>query len=233
MFDTIKVYILIFFAYSFIGWVIETILQSSENKKFVNRGFLLGPVCPIHGFAVLAISFLLKKYEDDLLVTFFLSIIICGLIEYTTSYFMEKIFKARWWDYTQMKFNINGRVCLEYLLCFGIGCTLAVFVINPFFKDVISFIPSLAQTIIVSVLSIIFIVDIIVSLKVVANLKLVSTEIKDNTVEISEKVKKIVSDNSIVYTRLINAFPNIKDIIDFKKWTQKIQEKIDSVKKEK
>ena len=112
MLEEIKLYILIFFIYATAGWIMESTMISIQNKKFVNRGFLIGPVCPIYGYGVVLVSVLLKKYQNDLIITFFMSIIICGILEYFTSFFMEKIFNARWWDYSKRKFNINGRVCL-------------------------------------------------------------------------------------------------------------------------
>lgn len=114
--EEIKLYILIFFIYAIAGWIMETTTISIRNKKFVNRGFLVGPICPIYGYGVVLVSVLLKKYQEDMVATFCMSIIICGLLEYFTSFFMEKIFKARWWDYSQKKFNINGRICLENLV---------------------------------------------------------------------------------------------------------------------
>lgn len=216
--DLLKSYILIFFIYSFLGWVLETTLQSIVNKRFVDRGFLIGPICPIYGVAVILISVLLKRYENDVIATFFLSTILCGAVEYSTSYIMEKIFKARWWDYSDKKYNINGRICLEFLFCFGIGCTLAVFVFNPIIKELISFIPNTFKNLFIIVLLIVFVIDIFLSSKIVSNLKRVSTEIKDNTIEISDRVRKIISSESTFYKRLVNAFPDIKEKVDFKKW---------------
>ena len=89
----------------------ETTSISIRNKKFVNRGFLIGPVCPIYGYGVVLVSLLLQKYQNDIIVTFFMSIIICGFLEYFTSYFMEIIFKARWWDYSNIKWNLDGYIC--------------------------------------------------------------------------------------------------------------------------
>ena len=122
----------LYYIYSVAGWIMETVSVSIQKRKFVDRGFLIGPYCPIYGTGVVAITVLLKKYSDDVVATFFMSIIICGILEYMTSYFMEKIFKARWWDYTNRKFNINGRVCLQNLVIFGILGTFIVFVANPF-----------------------------------------------------------------------------------------------------
>lgn len=116
----------LYYIYSIAGWIMETVSVSIQKRKFVDRGFLIGPYCPIYGTGVVAITVLLKKYSDDVVATFFMSIIICGILEYMTSYFMEKIFKARWWDYTNRKFNINGRVCLQNLVIFGILGTFIV-----------------------------------------------------------------------------------------------------------
>ena len=139
--EEIKIYILVFFIYAVAGWIMESTSISIRNKKFVNRGFLIGPVCPIYGYGVVLVSILLKKYQDDMIVTFFMSIIICGILEYLTSFFMEKIFNARWWDYSQRKFNINGRVCLQNLVLFGIASCVIVYIVNPFIIGKLRLIP--------------------------------------------------------------------------------------------
>lgn len=224
--ETIKLYILIFFIYAIAGWIMESTMISIKNKKFVNRGFLIGPICPIYGYGVVLISILLKKYQDDMIITFFMSIIICGVLEYFTSFFMEKIFHARWWDYSKRKFNINGRICLENLILFGFASCFIVYIANPFIIQKIKLIPDFIQTIIIVILLIIHIIDNIISYKIILNLKQVSSEIQDNTVEISEKVKSIIHNKSIFHRRLVNAFPNIKERVEFKKWTKrKKQEK--------
>lgn len=226
--EEIKIYILVFFIYAVAGWIMESTSISIRNKKFVNRGFLIGPVCPIYGYGVVLVSILLKKYQDDMIVTFFMSIIICGIIEYLTSFFMEKIFNARWWDYSQRKFNINGRVCLQNLVLFGIASCVIVYIVNPFIIGKLRLIPSTVQTVIISILLAIHLVDNIVSYKIILNLKQVSKEVKDNTIEISEKVRKIIHNKSIFHRRLVNAFPNIKEKVNFKKWT--LKEKLEDIK---
>lgn len=234
MIAEIKLYILIFFIYAFAGWVMESTMISIQNKKFVNRGFLVGPVCPIYGYGVVLVSVLLKKYQDDILATFVMSTIICGLLEYFTSFFMEKIFKARWWDYSQRKFNINGRVCLENLVLFGIASCLIIYISNPFIISIINKIPDIVQTVIITILLLIYIIDNAVSYKIILNLKQVSNEIKDNTIEISEKVRNIIYSKSTFHRRLVNAFPKIKDKVEFKNWTikGKIEELKNSIKNE-
>lgn len=223
-----KKYILIFFIYAIAGWIMESTMISIKNKKFVNRGFLIGPICPIYGYGVVLITVLLKKYQDDIVVTFFMSIIICGVLEYLTSFFMEKIFNARWWDYSKRKFNINGRICLENLVLFGIASCFIVYIVNPFIMQKIELIPELVQNIVIVVLLLIHLIDNIVSYKIILNLKRVSNEIEDNTIEISEKVRNIIHNKSIFHRRLINAFPDIKEKVKFKKWT--VKEKLNKLK---
>ena len=184
MIREIEMYIMLFFIYSLAGWLIEMIPATIREKKFVDRGFLVGPYCPIYGCGVILITLLLQKYADDVVVTFFLSVIICGTLEYLTSYIMEKIFKARWWDYSNNKFNINGRICLETLVPFGIGGVLVLFVFNPFLEKIINLIPDLALNIVTGVLCVLFLIDCIVSFKIILNLKELTKELKDNTAEI-------------------------------------------------
>ncbi len=118
MLEQIQVLFLLFSIYSFLGWLMEVVNTLRVEKKFVNRGFLVGPFCPIYGFGVLLMTIMLKKYQNDIVATFIFSILICGILEYFTSFFLEKIFHARWWDYSNRKFNINGRICLENLFIF-------------------------------------------------------------------------------------------------------------------
>ena len=127
--------------YSFIGWFMEVACKFYEQRKFVNRGFLLRPICPIYGYGVILIILLIGNSNNDILSVFLKSIQICSVLEYLTSYIMEKIFKARWWDYSQKKFNINGRICLETTIPFGIAGTIAVYIVNPFFVKMIGKLP--------------------------------------------------------------------------------------------
>ena len=181
MIAQIENYIALFFIYSFLGWLMESVKLSIPGKKFINRGFLIGPYCPIYGCGVVLITILLQKYHDDVPATFFLSILICGTLEYVTSYIMEKIFKARWWDYSSRKFNINGRICLETLIPFGIAGTVITMWINPFLLKYINMVPPIAMHIILSLISILFIVDIVVSFKIILNLKKMSKKYRYNT----------------------------------------------------
>ena len=98
MFDIIKIYFLLFLIYSFFGWCMEVCVSLIERKKFVNRGFLLGPYCPIYSSGAILISILLNKFINTPIILFAMAILVCGILEYLTSFFMEKIFRLRWWD---------------------------------------------------------------------------------------------------------------------------------------
>lgn len=227
----IEQYILLFFIYSFAGWLMESTGDLIKKKKFVNRGFLIGPYCPIYGCGVLLITILLQKYNNDIPLTFLLSILICGTLEYMTSYIMEKIFKARWWDYSTKKFNINGRICLETLIPFGIAGTFIIYIANPFLLKYIEMIPNIVMHVGIGILIFLYIIDLIVSLKIILNLKEMTRELKDNTMEISEKVRKIILKKLRLYRRLVNAFPRVKENVKFHKWDE-IKKKIEESKNE-
>ena len=147
MLRTIELYFLLFFTYSVLGWIMEVTKTLIDKKKFVNRGFLIGPYCPIYGFGALLITFLLKKYTADPIALFIMAIVVCGILEYLTSYFMEKIFHARWWDYSQKKYNINGRVCLDTIIPFGLLGMFIMYVSNPFLIEKLESLPEIALNI--------------------------------------------------------------------------------------
>lgn len=200
-------YFLLFLFYSFLGWILEMVVCSIADKKVVNRGFLIGPYCPIYGSGCLLIISLLHKYQDDPFTLFIMAIIVCSLLEYFTSYIMEKLFKARWWDYSDRRFNINGRICLDNLVLFGILGLLIFYVANPFFGGLIDRFNDTVLMVVAIVLFVVFIVDGIISLKVISGFKNVAKSIhKDSTDEITSKVRELLLEKNWLYKRLIKAF---------------------------
>lgn len=205
---------IIFIFYSICGWIIEVVNVSVMEKKIVDRGFLIGPYCPIYGVGGLYIYIFLNKYYNDPVALFFLTIVECAILEYFTSLIMEKIFKTRWWDYTDKKFNINGRICLETLVLFGIGGLFSVYLVIPYLTKFLDVIPINILNIIAIVLAIIFAIDCIVSFRIIYNFKLVANDVrKDSTNEITAKVKEVLKNKSIFSKRLVKAFPNFKTIL--------------------
>lgn len=198
-----------FMIYSFLGWFIEVISRYPDEHAFVNRGFLIGPYCPIYGVCAEITIFTLYRIENPIILII-LSTLICSIIEYTTSYIMEKIFKARWWDYSQKKLNINGRIYLPYCILFGIMIYFLIKNINPFVTSkILAVSPTISHTLFYILLTT-FILDIIVSFNVILKIKKTVKFIKrDNTREMTEKVKEIIN-KTYLGKRLIDAFPNIK-----------------------
>ena len=214
--ENLSTYFILFIIYSFLGWVVEVINCSIVEKKVVNRGFLISPICPIYGCGAILITLVLSNYKDDWFVVFCMAVILCGTLEYFTSWLMEKLFHARWWDYSQNKFNINGRICLETMIPFGLLGLLIIYVLNPFFYNLLSYIPSNVSNIISLVLFIILIADMIISCNVISKVtstvkKVAAQNKKDDTYEITAKARELLKSNW-KGRRLLDAFPNIETI---------------------
>ena len=203
-------YFFLFFLYAVLGWIIETIYVTILDKKFVNRGFLIGPYIPLYGVSAITMILYLNQYKTNPLTVFLLAIFVCTFLEYITSYIMEKIFKARWWDYTNQKFNINGRVCLKNSLYFGILSLLLIYLINPLLINLINNMNNILLTIITIVCLTIFITDIFISCNVILKLKHNFENLRfDATMEL-RKLIDIKIKRKILQNRIYNTFPKLK-----------------------
>lgn len=131
-----------FIIYAFIGWCMETAYVSSLEKRFVNRGFLNGPFCPIYGFGVIIIISVLKPIENNSVLLFLGSFVLTSLLEYFTAFILEKAFKSTWWDYSDKPFNIHGRICLSNSILWAALSMLIVRYIQPYTAWLIDQIPS-------------------------------------------------------------------------------------------
>lgn len=218
-------YFLLFLMYSVLGWLMEVINSYFIHKRFVNRGFLIGPYCPIYGIGVLLIISFLNDYMDNFLVLFILAMVICLVLEYLTSYFLELIFKARWWDYSNNRFNINGRVCLETAIPFGIGGLIIMYFINPLFTGILCKMSDKFLIILSVVLMILFLADLIISFLIMLKFRNIGIKsMKDNTEEMNKIVKEYLTKNSRWTKRLVDSFPNFKIRIE------KIKQKYETYK---
>lgn len=202
---------LLFISYSIMGWIIECIACSIEWKKFVyDRGFLLGPYCPIYGWGGVCAYLILTRYENDPITLFILAAVGASVLEYITSYAMEKLFKARWWDYSHRRFNLEGRVCLGNAVLFGLLAMVFVYIINPFYLNFIKQIPSTILIVISIILFVVFLIDNILSFMVMTKLKLRISDIKkDSTSEVDKQVKEFLRSYRFFIKRLFRAFPKI------------------------
>lgn len=205
-------YIILFFFYSFLGWCLEVGCKLVSERKFINRGFLVGPYCPIYGFGALFITILLKRYYNDPFTLFIMAVLLCSILEYSTSYILEKLFQTRWWDYTHYRFSINGRICLETMIPFGLFGLFIMYVFNPFFFAIIKSIP-IGFLITLTVLFLLFfLIDSLVSFRIMSSIKIISSELKsDSTEKITKQVRKeIIKRNQLLQKRLIQAFPKLE-----------------------
>ena len=171
MFRIFLGYFFLFFIYSIIGWIVETMYTAIELGRFTDRGFLIGPYCPVYGFGSLGVILYLTQYRDNIVTVFILGIVICSVLEYFTSYIMEKCFKARWWDYSNRKFNLNGRICGLNCLLFGIGSIFIIYLFQPLLDLILIKANSTFLLVINIICLIIFVVDTIFSLNIASRFK--------------------------------------------------------------
>lgn len=209
---TVCTYFLLFFLYSFFGWILEVSCKLVSDHKFINRGFLVGPYCPIYGWGAILMSLLLQKYIEDPFTLFIMALLICSILEYATSYVLEKLFKTRWWDYTSKRFNINGRICLETMIPFGLFGLFIMYVSNPFFLTLLEKLPLVLLYVFAFILFFVMFIDSCVSLKIMSTLQNISSEIRtDSTEKITQQVRKeIMKRNKVLQKRLIQAFPKLE-----------------------
>ena len=211
IFMTIVVYVLYFFFYSAVGWLGESIYCSVGARKWVNRGFLKGPMCPIYGTGALAMAITLTPVKNlDLrvplfghsvlitpLLVFIAGMVVCDIVEFITSVLMEKLFHARWWDYSNKKFNIQGRICLGHTFYWGIASLLFLYLVHPIVVYCFSQLLDSAAIAIFACVLAVFLVDLVFAVYRALDVRKVMDKIKgfsDTLSNFAETVKNGVSD---------------------------------------
>lgn len=154
---------LYFFVYGFLGWCTEVAFAAVKDRKFVNRGFLNGPICPIYGFGVTIVVALLEPYKDHLFILYFFSVILVTLLEGLTGWAMDVIFHDKWWDYSDQPLNIGGYVCLVFSLIWGVACVVIMKFIHPLIHTVLTFIPHTIGLILIIILGVAMFADLYVT----------------------------------------------------------------------
>lgn len=205
-----------FMIYSFLGYIIEITNCSIREKKLIlNRGFFLGPYLPIYGISCLLMGLFILRYKNDLFTVFVMSAFISTTLEYVTSYTLEKIFKARWWDYTDHRFNIEGRVCLFNAFLFGLGGIAFVYLLYPFVTHLIELLPLAVFRIISIILLVIFLTDVIITITTLCQVKISTLKFKskDVTMELTKIIRNELKSRKIktnfFVRHMLNAFPKI------------------------
>ncbi len=205
--------VLLFFAYAFLGWCIEVTLKYFQFHRFINRGFLTGPWLPIYGSGAALITVAVKALsplESSVGTTFIVSFILCGVIEYMTSFVLEKRFHARWWDYSRKPMNLHGRVWIGNLILFGLGGVLIVELFNPLLARLSGYMSPRLREVLAICLSTVFAADYAMSHFV---LKLVKTSVEsseaDSTEAISKEIRLLLSDRTVFHRRFAEAYPEV------------------------
>ncbi|MGN1266457.1 MAG: putative ABC transporter permease [Dorea sp.] len=133
--------LLCFVIYGFLGWCGEVIFAAIKERKFINRGFLNSPICPIYGIGVVCVVHVLEPYIHHIGLLYVMSVVLTTVLEYVTGVLLERIFHHRWWDYSNMPLNINGHICILFSLAWGLGCVIIVKWIHPFIFRGIEWLP--------------------------------------------------------------------------------------------
>ena len=153
----------IFIMYAFLGWCTEVSYAALDTGRFVNRGFLNGPYCPIYGCGVVIVVAILTPLKDNLFILFMGSLILTTVLEYVTGYILEKVFHDKWWDYSDKPFNIKGYICLKFSIYWGFACTFIMDILHPIIYKFIQIIPFIPGVIILSVFMIVFVIDLCIT----------------------------------------------------------------------
>lgn len=244
-----------FIIYSFLGWILESVFKTIIARKPVNSGFLYGPFCPIYGFGALIMLIFLESFSNNVILLFIISFFILSIWEYIVGVLLEKIFKTRYWDYSNHKFNIKGRVCLLNSCYWGILGVIFTLFIHPPIQNLINGVPNDLLMYVDIIIFSIILIDYVFSIIKVYNINVSINLLNDITKNIKqelEKIKehaenKVKGKESLQYvieelkekqenlkiklykqtSRLRKAFPTMKNL----KISEFLNQKIDSIRK--
>ena len=202
--------------YSFLGWMVESVYISILKKKIVNSGFLHGPFCLIYGIGALIMFLFLQGYKENPILIFCLGFVVLSIWEYAVGVFLEKVFKTKYWDYSNNKYNLQGRVCLLNSFFWGMLGILFIYFIHPFIQKQISGIDAKILIVLDITISIYLTIDCIISCVKVLKIEQTLQKIEELNTKIKEKVEELKS---------------IKDSIDKKEKTEYIEKIIEDLKK--
>ena len=193
--------ILYFFVYGFLGWCTEVAFAACKERKFVNRGFLNGPICPIYGIGVGIVVQFLTPYKENLVLLYIASVVMVTALEWVTGFILEKIFHNKWWDYSSMPLNLNGYVCLLFSLIWGVACVLIVKILHPLIHKALDFLPEFVGWTCIVLFGVTLFVDLYVTVtdilkmnRKLAKMNEIATELHRISDEIGENIYEDVTE---------------------------------------
>ena len=217
--QTIYEVLWIFIVYAVIGWCSEVAYAALDTGKFVNRGFLNGPICPIYGVGVTLVIACLEAFQSNLLLLYISSVILVTVLEGVTGWAMDKLFHNKWWDYSKLPFNIGGYVCLLFSLIWGVACVFIVYFVHPLIHQVLSLIPHTAGIALIAILGIALLSDIIVTTSAIVKFNQYLERLKHITDELHAISNQIGSE----------LYQNVMHVLDMQ---ESSRQKLDDVKLE-
>ena len=200
-----------FIIYSLIGWMIEVIFLAVTQGKIVNRGFLNGPLCPVYGSGVLMVLIVLYLVDSILgiktsvdashpMILFAIGIVFATLIEFMAGFILDKLFHARWWDYSERKFNINGYICLEFSIVWGLAIAFVLRVIQPGIENIVDMIPHILGILFLVIIYLIFVADIVITVLTVLKMNKQLERMEDiqkSILKISNEMSELIGSGTI------------------------------------
>ena len=152
-----------FFIYAFLGWCTEVVYAALVHGKFVNRGFLNGPVCPIYGFGVVIVLCALEPIRNNFALLYLGSVVLTTALEFITGFVLDKLFHKHWWDYSKEHFNIKGYICLKFSLIWGFACLIVVDIVHPVIHEFVKLLPDKISIVILIIFTFAIISDMAVT----------------------------------------------------------------------
>ena len=199
--EILALWFMYFMVYSILGWAVETVYCSAIQRKIVERGFLNGPYCPIYGVGAVIVLLVLDPYINQPGLIFILGLILTTILEYLVSVIMEKLFHMRWWDYSQHRFNINGRVCLLNSTLFGFLCLILTLVIHPLVVNLLGKIPAnwlyVTSAALLAVITLDAVLSVLATIKLdkhLAKIKEILEQLRENLEDLKEDLEDFKDD---------------------------------------
>lgn len=238
-------YVLMYFLFSMVGWTVESTYRSlgetyrarktTKEKKIINSGFLNGPMCPIYGAGALVFEVLLTPFKNHWWAVILLGMVFADIVEYVTSVMMEKLFHARWWDYSHEFMNLHGRICLKHTIYWAVFSVIYVYVIGPIYYYLIDFIPQNVRYIMVGVIFAVFIVDLFFTVRAALGVQKImeKTEALRTSVMLAGEYVKAAAENLKGST--LAKYDEFRDTVAstperFEEWRAEISKQIKSAR---
>ena len=204
-------WILFFFLYSFLGWVWESCYVSVRKHRWVNRGFMHGPMLPLYGSGAMVVLIVTIPVRDNIPLVFLMGMIGATILEYFTGITMERLFHVRYWDYRNLKFNVRGYICPIASLCWGVFSILMVKVVHVPFEHIVLLIPVTIADILAFVLTIAAAVDFTQSFNEAMDMKRILVQLEASKEQIQKMQECLKDASEEMQDRLKDASEEMQD----------------------